>query len=353
MRDSAFEIRGVGHERALPAVPLFDVTAPAAENLMGLAPDRLNELIAHGRRCYGELVLSLGDRAAWRWLERTRNPYRHEIDGVRRRLGRPGAVMLNMSYEWSCSAGIGADPAGVGSRLLRTLDWPLPGLGRAVVVARQQGNAGGYYNVTWPGYVGVLTAMAPDRFSAGINQPPLRRFTRSVPLDWALGRLSMYRKGGLPPSHLLRRVFDECRDYQDAKRTLVNTPICLPAFFSLSGRLPDQGCVIERTETAAVVHEAPFCITNHWVGVTRRGHDRGNDSIGRRLSMQRVLPSADDTFCWLTAPTLNRHTRLVVAANAARGFLSVQGWEKDGPATSVFTLPESHAGENSAADAAA
>ena len=87
------------------------------------------------------------------------------------------------------------------------------------------------------------------------------------------------------------------------------------------------------------MHEAPFCITNHWVGVDRRGHDRGNDSIGRRLSMQRVLPSADDTFCWLAAPTLNRYTRLVAVANAARCFLSVQGWEKDGPATSVFTLP--------------
>ncbi len=208
-----------------------------------------------------------------------------------------------------------------------------PAWAAPLVVARQQGNAGGYYNVTWPGYVGVLTAMAPDRFSAGINQPPLRRFTRSVPFDWALGRLSMYRKGGLPPSHLLRRVFDECRDYQEAKRMLVNTPICLPAFFSLSGGLPDQGCVIERTETAAVVHEAPFCITNHWVGVARRGHDRGNDSIGRRLSMQRILPSAGDTFCWLAAPTLNRHTRLVVTANATRGFLSGaglgEGWAGD------------------------
>ena len=136
--------------------------------------------------------------------------------------------MLNMSYEWSCSAGVGADPTGVGNRLLRTLDWPLPGLGRALVVARQQGAAGCYYNVTWPGYVGVLTAMAPGRFSAAINQPPLRRFTGSLPLDWVLGRFSIYRHGGLPPSHLLRRVFDECRGYEDAKRMLVETPVCLP-----------------------------------------------------------------------------------------------------------------------------
>ena len=119
---------------------------------------------------------------------------------------------------------------------------------------------------------------------------------------------------------------------------LIETPLCVPAFFSLSGNAAEEGCVIERLERSSFVHEAPFCITNHWVGLGRSGHDRGNDSIGRRASMQRVLADAGDAFSWLAAPTLNRHTRLVVVANARRPFLSVQGWEKDGPATSVFTL---------------
>jgi hypothetical protein len=54
--------------------------------------------------------------------------------------------------------------------------------------------------------------------------------------------------------------------------------------------------------------------------------------------MQRVLARAGDAFSWLAPPILNRYTRLVVIANTARCLLSVQGWEKDGPATSVFTL---------------
>ena len=133
-----------------------------------------------------------------------------------------------MSYEWCCSAGAAPTPpatACCGRWTGRC------GLGRAVVVARQEGAAGPYYNVTWPGYVGVLTAMAPGRFSAAINQPPLRRFTGSCWFDWLLGRLSMWQQNGLPPSHLLRRVFDECRSYRDAKRMLIETPLCLPAFF--------------------------------------------------------------------------------------------------------------------------
>ena len=338
MRDTGFDMPPVGQGRELPSVPLYDVGPPAAETLMRLAPDRLESIIAHGRRHYGDVVLVLGDRATWKWLEITANPYLNEIGGVRRRLGRPGAVLLNLSYEWCCSAGVGPDPAGTGNRMLRTLDWPMHGLGRTVVVARQEGAAGSYYNVTWPGYVGVLTAMAPGRFSAAINQPPLRRFTRCRWFDWVLGRLSIWRQNGLPPSHLLRRVFDECRSYQDAKRMLIETPLCAPAFFSLSGNAAEEGCVIERQETSWFVHDAPFCISNHWIGLDCPGHDRGNDSIGRRASMQRVLASAGDAFSWLAAPTLNRHTRLVVVANARRPLLSVQGWEKDGPATSVFTL---------------
>jgi hypothetical protein len=74
--------------------------------------------------------------------------------------------------------------------------------------------------------------------------------------------------------------------------------------------------------------------------------------------MQRALANAGDAFSWLAPPTLNRYTRLVVVANTARCFLSVQGWEKDGPATSVFTLSERphsihDAAQRSAAGAAA
>ena len=73
--------------------------------------------------------------------------------------------------------------------LARTLDWPFPGLGRHLEVARMRGPAGDFDNVTWPGYVGALTASAPGRFAASINQAPLWRRTRRPwlrPYDLAL-----------------------------------------------------------------------------------------------------------------------------------------------------------------------
>lgn len=323
----------------LVEVPLFDVAAPAAESLMPLACDRLDTLIAHGRRHYGELALALGDRLTLAWLRRSGNPYVDEIASVSRRLGRPGAVLLNMSYEWSCTSCVAADRGGESMRMLRTLDWPLPGLGRSVLVARQRGAAGVYYSVTWPGYVGVLTGMAPGRFSAAINQPPLRRRTPVLPMDWIIARGALWRTTGLPPAHLVRRVFDECRGYAEAKRLLIETPLCLPAFFTLAGTAPGEGCIIERRETAAAVHEAPDAISNHWVGFAIPGHDRGYDSRGRRASMLKMVGEEREGFAWLQPPVLNPTTRLAVVANPARGFLQVQGWEKDGAATTVFTLP--------------
>lgn len=339
MRDDDFLI-GPNGRAVLPAVPLFGDGNPSALALMDLAADRLHALLDDGRRHYGNAVLAVGDAISRRWLARSGNPYLPEIDAIAGRLRRPGAVMLNMSYEWSCSAGVAADPVGRGSRLLRTLDWPMPGLGRNVVVAMRDGGAGPYYDVTWPGHVGILTAMAPGRFSAALNQPPLRRYTGACSLDWIAGRVAMWRERALPPTHLLRRVFETCRSYADALRALTETPICTPAFFSLSGVDAAEGCVIERLEREAAVHEAPSCITNHWLSVNRRGHDRGNDSVGRLADVRRALPLAGDDFGWVVPPVLNRNTRLAVVANAARGYLAVQGWERSQPATAVLTVSD-------------
>jgi hypothetical protein len=324
----------------LPTIPLFDVRAEGPLALLDKAPRSLAAVVAEGRRQYGGLALRLGDRATWQWLTRNQNPYRDEIAAVAAHLSLPGAFLLNLSYEWSCTCGIGRDPSGEGGRLLRTLDWPMNGLGRNVVVARQQGEAGPYYNVTWPGFVGVFTAMAPGRYSAAINQPPMRRFSRSCWFDWAINRTGAWRKSGLPPSHLLRRVFDECRTYEDARDMLIETPLCVPAFFSLGGVNGVEGCVIERLEHRAAVHEAPVSIANHWLTFEVPGRDRGLNSAGRRSQMDSFLDRVPDDFSWLLPPILNDTTRLAVIANAATGTLMAQGCEIGGPATRVFSLEE-------------
>jgi hypothetical protein len=168
----------------------------------------------------------------------------------------------------------------------------------------------------------------------------MHRFTGARWFDWAINRTGVWRKSGLPPSHLLRRVFDECRTYAEAKAMLVDTPLCIPAFFTLSGAEPGDGCTIERLERRAAVRPAPASIANHWLAFDQPGHDRGTDSRGRWTRMERVRDQAGDDFSWVVPPLLNETTRLAVIANAGRGLLKVEGLEVDGPATRVFSLEE-------------
>ncbi|MBX6321755.1 MAG: hypothetical protein IRY94_08010 [Rhodospirillaceae bacterium] len=323
---------------ALPEIPLVDLATAGAPELVRRRRAETLELIAHGRRQFTRCGLAVADRLARLWLERSANPYLEDIAAIAAELRAAGAYALNLSYEWTCTSGVGPDPAGRGARLLRVLDWSLGGLGRHVVVVRHEAPAGPWLNITWPGLVGVFTALAPGRFAAAINQPPLRRHVGFLPADWMAERVSLWRSRALPPSHLLRRAFETCADYAAARALLRRAPVCLPAFFILSGTGPGEGCVIERTEDEAEVHEAPVAVANDWLG--RRfgpGTARGVDSAGRRALMTRSL-AAVDPLAWIAPPVANPWTRVAVAANAATGALAVQGWERGAPATRVLRL---------------
>ena len=326
----------------LPEIPLVELGGGGTAALVDAERARADALVDIGRRDYGAAMFSLGESLSRRWLVKTDNPYLDELDDVARRIGRPGVYLLNLSYEWFCTTGIGPDPAGEGSRLLRTLDWALDGLGRHAVVARQDSAVGPYYNVTWPGFVGVVTAMAPGRFSAALNQAPMRRAGLPLTLDWLRNRFGVWRSRCLPPAHLLRKVFETCATYDGARAMLCETPICLPAIFSLSGAAAGEGCVIERTEDSAVVHQAPACAANHWQAPGPAGMARGVKSVERLAAMESrmVAPhdSAGDGFAWVSPPILNECTRLAVVANAARATLEVLGFEAEAPATAVFRL---------------
>lgn len=319
-------------------IPLHEVDEAGPILLIEEEPDRLAALIASAVEYYGDRPLDIGDKLSHWWLARAENPYLPEIASVADLAAPRGAYVLNMSYEWACTVGLGPDPSGHGNRMLRTLDWPLRGLGRTVVVARQKGEAGYFYNITWPGFVGVITAMAPGRFSAAINQPPLRKVTGLRAVDWAMERLRMVTSTDLPPSHLLRRTFETCHNYLEAQDLLATMPVSMPAFISLSGVEPGQCCVVERTEFGTIVHDGPGAIANHWLERPDDGYPRGYDSVGRHGTMDRLRQEESPDLSWVAPPILNSTTRLAVVANAATGLLRVRGLEADGHATKVFEL---------------
>src|SRR5262244_2089172 len=231
-----------------PAIPVIDVRCggPVAharlrrERMMALR-DACFSLVPGSRRLAPAL-----DRLSSSWLTRTPSPYLDEIAAISD-LARGGGVwFVNAAYEWGCTTRIDAAPMPF---LWRTLDWPFRGLGRHVEVALQDGGAGIYANVTWPGAVGVLTAVAPRRFAAAINQAPMFRRTRGLllfPVDAALNAAETFRDSGRwPAAHLLRHVFDVCATFDEAVEVLSTAPLVKPVIYSIVGSSASQARLIE------------------------------------------------------------------------------------------------------------
>jgi hypothetical protein len=200
--------------------------------------------------------------------------------------------------------------------LARTLDWPFPGLGRHTDVVRTQGPAREYFSVTWPGYAGVLTAMAPSRFAACINQAPMWRRTRHPWLrfyDLAANAIHTWvNVRHLPPDQLLRQVFESCATYAAAKSVLEETPVGRPVIYTLIGCAPGERCVIERTENGFETREDATSAANDWMP--------NRPSWKARVSATRFLTcSTTEAAAWCR----NRHDALA----GWRGLLSRNGFD--------------------------
>jgi hypothetical protein len=331
----------------LAKIPYVDIGDPVA--LLRRDPECARRLVNAARGTFGPLshlasaaLLPAMDRISRRWLADSRNPYLAEIAQIAETVRVAGAYTLNICFEWGCTAGVWSTSSGAALR--RVLDWPFRTLGESVVVARQTGPAGEFLNVTWPGFSGVLQAMAPGRFAAAINQAPMRRHGAGFAGDWALGRIAVRRKRALPPVHLLRQVFETAHDYAEAKGKLCTTPVAVPAIFILSGTRAEEGCVIERVEASFSVREMQggrVCAANHFESPSQAPHlgwrARPIDSYGR-IACARDLGAEASDFSWFAPPIANVNSRLVLTANVTDGSLAVMGTAGLAPVTEVFRL---------------
>ena len=296
-------------------------------------------------------VLPVLDSVTRRWLLRSRSPYAAEVNAIAAEFGFPGIWFLNGCYQWGCTA-LACEQAGA-PWLVRTLDWPFPGLGRHLEVARMRGAVGDFDNVTWPGYVGVLTASAPGRFAACINQAPMWRRSRRPwlrPYDIALNAMQTWGIRSIPPDHLLREVFETCKTFGEAKHRLETTPIARPVIYSLVGCCPGERCVIERTEEDFASRGRDTIAANDWL----RSRPPWEARIGAEVLYTRTFDEAAENsrmrcdhlaawpgafvgdFEWVSPPVLNAQTRLAVEMCPASGVLRATGYEQ----TEGQELPE-------------
>lgn len=322
-------------------VPLFDARddGVVAHAVRRLAQARAVRDACLGWLPCGDLLARFGDPLVRRWMGRANTPYCGEIAAIGAELGVPGIWLLHGAYLFGCTAL--ADRCAAGPRLRRTLDWPFPGLGRLLEIVRQRGPAGDYLNVTWPGSVGVLTASAPGRFAASINQAPMKRRTRSpllLWLDYVLNALDGFRqRGKAPPEHVLRQAFESCVTFDEARGFLESAAVVRPTLFLLVGCTEGERVLIERDGRGARTYRDETVVANAWREAADDWRPRvcgtgppAADNAARRDALAGWTDRDSDRLDWATAPVVNHHTRLTVEMCPADGSLGVAGWEADG-----------------------
>ena len=331
----------------MPVIPVIDIRdgGPPRHARQGRA--RARALRDSCLRFFPRAALPLIPTLDWlshRSLKRAHSPYFGEIAEIAAALDFSGVWMLNASYQWGCTARA-VEEEGT-PWLVRTLDWPFHGLGHHTELAYMRGEHGDFINVTWPGYVGVLTAIAPRRFAAALNQAPMRRWSRHPwlrPYDYAANTITATKIAGrMPPDQLLRRAFELCADFGAARRMLEATPVARPVIYTLVGCARNERCIIERTETGFETREDDTCAANDWVpcrpgwegriGMRRFLVSSFADAAGYSRARRESLAGWNGQFSlrgfdWVREPVLNPYTRLAVAMSPGRGILRVVGYD--------------------------
>jgi len=197
--------------------------------------------------------------------------HREEIASIARMVGRPEPEVLlgNLYYEAfrqliGCTAFACDTPDG--PIHARNLDWWTDDriLARLSCIVRVQGaTAGPYELVSWPGFIGALSGLAPGRFAISLNavissEPP------------ALA----------PPVVLLiRRAFETCGSFAEAISLLERSPIAADCLLLVTGTKSGEMAVIERTSTRSAVRgpeDGFVAVTNDYRRLDAAGSVSGN-----------------------------------------------------------------------------
>ena len=175
-------------------------------------------------------------------------------------------IVANILYDFfagACSTFITPTPTGL--LHARNLDWEFPKhlLRRTTTVLRVN-NAphGDYCSATWPGLFGMLTGMAPGRFSVSVN------YVRHVLSSVAHKFMRRVLTGYMPVTWAVRHAFDELDTYDEAVDYLSHVALLAPVLLAVTGVEPHEACIIERTPKKAYVRTfkdgCPLYVTNHY-----------------------------------------------------------------------------------------
>ncbi len=272
-------------------------------------------------------------------------PFGEEIDRIAGAAGSEYGLVLgaNLSYD---AGHAGCTTAAVetkrGPLHFRNMDWDFPRKllqKRSTIVRVRGAPAGDYLTLTWPGFFGGLTAVAPGRFAITVN------FVNHPDESKATGLLWRGLKGFWPVPWAVRNALDTARTFKAAVRQLSEAYLLSPVLLMVTGPNPGEAVVIERGvdsyEHRRTKDGDPLLLTNHYLAPRSR-HENVEDieevmysatrlrRLGEELSA-RSPATAEEAFEVLDADEiLMAETQQQVVLSAAEGTMTlrVPGYEE-------------------------
>lgn len=211
------------------------------------------------RWCRGFLFWVLGRLCAWT------HPYSADLRAVAQvyRIPLGELYIANLLYELlgGCTSFVCVD--GASGKLLhgRTLDWPFIPLGKHTI--QMEWVSGGqtlFQSVGWPGYVGVMTAVKPGKFSISLNA----RYPSVEAAWWAKWLVAKDGEGavmaslltsascrlysgllggGFQAASLIRKTLERADSFDEACTMLHDMPIAVPSYFVVVSTGPDAAII--------------------------------------------------------------------------------------------------------------
>ena len=262
----------------------LDLALPPAERWRSLAPHA--EAAGRLLDCYLRDLSQLGSFAPLieSYAEAFVGPeHRAEVASIARIVGRPEIdVLLGSLYYDAFRQLIGCTAFACdgpdGPIHARNLDWWTEDqmLARLTCIVRGYGGRaiGPYQMVSWPGFIGALSGLAPGRFSVTLNAAiSSERPTLAAPVVL-----------------VLRQALETCSDFGEAMRLLERTPIAADCLLLVTGTRQGEMAVIERTSTRAAVRGPE----NGFVAVTN--DYRSLDAVTRATAGNRLQETACGRF---------------------------------------------------------
>jgi hypothetical protein len=188
--------------------------------------------------------------------------------------------------------------------LARNLDWAWPEtLGHHTIIVRFRKRQHEYYAVTFPGFVGVLSAMSPGKWAITVNMAPQVISPKVVKL---------------PALMLTRRACDSSRSYNSLVKNILRMDTQTSFFVHIIGTRKTEHCVIEKEPGYNNIRkgELPLLQTNHFTEDEDRNPSAGfegdiiyKDSYPRFRSLKRRLrkipKSLKNTLKYISAKPVN------------------------------------------------